>query len=279
MSLLKVTARKFNTLKKMLSFTGIKGAVMLAPLPDGILLVLSKLGIELKGKPIKLNLTGYEHPVYMRYATSDIAMFHQIFIFREYSCIDELAEPRFIIDAGANVGYASIYFLNKYPTVRIVAVEPDEDNFSICQANLSGYDDRILVIKSGVWSHEAALKVCNEDGREKCSVQVKECMVGETPDIYAVDIDSILEKGNFPTIDLLKMDIEGSETVVFSKNYQNWLPKVKNIVIELHGPECDRALFEALDSYDYDLSTYGELTVCQQLSSKVLQENSVNSII
>lgn len=272
MNLLTVITRKFNTCQKMFYLTGIKGVLLLAPLPDFILSILSKLGINLKGKPIKLQLKGYQQDrdIYMRYATSDPAMFHQIFIFREYTCIDNLDEPRFIIDAGANVGYASVYFLNKYPNAQIVAIEPDEENFNICRKNLSVYQERASVIKSGVWSHETALTVCNEDGREKCAVQVKECEEGETPDIYAIDIDSLLKKDNVTTIDLLKMDIEGSETVVFSKNYQNWLAKVKNIVIELHGPECEQALFKALSPYKYDLSTYGELTICQGLSFKAL---------
>ncbi|MEI2580245.1 FkbM family methyltransferase [Scytonema sp. PRP1] len=268
MNLLTVISRKIGTLKKMFRLTGIKGILILRPLPNFLLAILSKMGIHLKDKPIKLQIKGYPHPIYMRYGSSDPAIFYQIFIFREYSCIDDLTEAKIIIDAGANVGYSSIYFLKKYPNAQIIAVEPDHENFNICQKNLSGYKERVSVIQSGIWSHRTALKVCNEDSREKCSIQVKECQEGESPDIYAIDIDTLLKKYNLTTIDLLKIDIEGSESVIFSKNYQNWLEKVKNIVIELHGTECEQEFFKALSVYDYDLSTYGELTICQKLSSQ-----------
>ncbi|PSB50048.1 hypothetical protein C7B67_15965 [filamentous cyanobacterium Phorm 6] len=160
-----------------------------------------------------------------------------------------------------------MYFLNKYPNSQIIAVEPDEENFNILEKNLSGYKERALAIKSGIWSHKTALKVCNED-KEKCSIQVKECQEGEQPDIYAIDIDSLLKQSNFKIIDLLKMDIEGSEAVVFSDNYEKWLTRVKNIVLELHGEECERVLLKALSMYDYELSKFGELTICKSISPK-----------
>jgi len=63
----------------------------------------------------------------------------------------------------------------------------------------------------------------------------------------------------------LKMDIEGAEATVFDRSSRSWLQHVKNIVIELHGPPCRDQFFAALESFDYDLSTSGELTVCKNV--------------
>lgn len=82
MNLLTLMTRKFDTVQKMFRLTGIKGVLILKPLPNFILSILYKLGINLKGKPIKLQLKGCQHPVSMRYGTSDPGIFHQIFIFR-----------------------------------------------------------------------------------------------------------------------------------------------------------------------------------------------------
>ena len=72
----------------------------------------------------------------------------------------------------------------------------------------------------------------------------------------------------FPHIDLLKVDIERAELAVFSETAQRWLPKIRNLCIELHGPDCEAALFGALSGYNFDLKRDGELTICTNLRQK-----------
>ena len=50
-----------------------------------------------------------------------------------------------------------------------------------------------------------------------------------------------------------QLDIEGSEKELFGPSAQDWLPAVRNIVIELHGGDCSDRFFSALEGYDYDL--------------------------
>jgi hypothetical protein len=69
-------------------------------------------------------------------------------------------------------------------------------------------------------------------------------------------------------VDLLKVDIERSEIELFAKNTDSWLPRVKNICIELHGPDCEAAFFSALAPYDFEVSHSGELTICRDLRPK-----------
>jgi hypothetical protein len=66
-------------------------------------------------------------------------------------------------------------------------------------------------------------------------------------------------------IDLLKIDIEKSELELFSRNTENWLPRIRNLCIELHGADCEAVFFRALADYSYNLSRTGELTVCSDL--------------
>lgn len=81
--------------------------------------------------------------------------------------------------------------------------------------------------------------------------------------IPAISIRSLMEKYKVDYIDVLKMDIEASEKQVFKDNYQEWLPKVKTIVIEFHDfmvPNCSRVFFEAVNySFkNYELKSKGE---------------------
>jgi FkbM family methyltransferase len=206
----------------------------------------------------------YVGTVRCRAHTSDLGVFRQIFIEREYRCLDDVRDPGLIIDCGANVGYASAYFLARYPRARLIAVEPDAGNFSVLRNNLAAYSSRTTLIQSGVWSTETGLVMCEDqfgDGQE-WSYTVRPNKPGETPTMHAVDIGGLLQKSGFDRISILKIDIEGSEREVFNRNYQGWIDKVDRLVIELHGADCEAALMQALGSRAVAVSRCDELTVC-----------------
>ena len=70
-------------------------------------------------------------------------------------------------------------------------------------------------------------------------------------------------------IDILKLDIEGSEKEVFSAGFENWMPKTKVIIIELHDamkPGCSRAVFAAVNKYNFSFNIKGENIIFTNLS-------------
>ncbi len=224
----------------------------------------------LKGHRHYARFSDYPYPICQRLGTSDDRVFEQVFGDRQYACMDDTANVKVIMDCGANIGLASLYFLNRFPEAFVVAIEPDGGNFKICKLNLKPYRHRTRLLHSGVWSHQTGLKVLRGlygDGRE-WATQVSEIRDGEMPDIMGMDIGSVSKDLSLDRIDILKIDIERSEVEVFSKNYENWLCKVRNLVIELHDKECENVFFRALSNYDYQLTRAGELTICKNLSLK-----------
>lgn len=236
-------------------------------------------GIYLKEKisqrnPLKLFKTTQPYKILPKYAkyplicrpdTSDLSVFHQIFIEREYACLDSLSNVDLVIDGGANVGYSSAYFLTQFPNCRVISVEPDPYNFAVLETNLTPYNERAELVHSGLWSHPVGLKVQYRDSA--WTTQVRECEADEVPDMLATDIGTLLRQSGRERISILKIDIEGAEAVVFAKNYEDWLPYVDNIVIELHdhtsfGRVSD-IFFNAISSKLFDISTSGELVVCK----------------
>jgi FkbM family methyltransferase len=202
--------------------------------------------------------------VLCRAHTSDIGVFRQIFIDREYRCLDDVKDPGLIIDCGANVGYASAYFLARYPNAQVIAVEPDAGNFAMLGRNLARYPARTRLIQSGVWSHTTGLVMCEDpfgDGRE-WSYTVRPSRAHEVPAMQAVDIGTLLQDSGFDRISVLKIDIEGAEREVFQHNFQSWIGKVDRLVIELHGPDCEAAFRQAVQSSAVAISRCEELTVC-----------------
>jgi FkbM family methyltransferase len=202
--------------------------------------------------------------------SSDVNVFSQIFIHQEYSSLRSLKDVSLVLDLGANVGYFSAYLLSCFPNSRVVAVEPDERNVEVCNINLKPYGRRVLVLQGAVWSE--CTKLCLSkgtfgDGRE-WATQVVLPSEDNTGNVQAWDVGTLIDLAGSAEADLLKVDIERAELAVFGETAKRWLPRVHNVCIELHGPECEEAFFNALTRFDYELGYSGDLTICKNIRAK-----------
>ena len=210
------------------------------------------------------------HRLFVRRGSSDLDVFDQIFIQNEYGCLDDLTDVRLVIDCGANVGYSSAYFLSRHPKSRIVAVEPDPENFAMLRRNLAPYGSRANSIQAAVWSHPTRLALSESryrDGRE-WTRQVRVAEPSDKTHIEGVDIGTLLASSGHDRISILKVDVEGAEAVIFSENYRSWLDKVDVIAIELHDDSVfgngKEVFFTAIEGRGFRVSRRGELTVCRK---------------
>lgn len=203
--------------------------------------------------------------------SSDMDVFNQIFMFDEYACIRDISPANVILDLGANVGYSSAYLLSCFPNAKVVAVEPDPDNFELCRKNLAPFGDRAQVLLGAVWSKRCKLVLSRGvfgDGREWAS-QVHESEAEDAEEtVEAWDVPCLLQLTGEESIDLLKVDIERSELELFTSSSSSWLPKVRNICIELHGDDCKEVFLEALKEFEYHSEISGELMICRNLQHK-----------
>jgi FkbM family methyltransferase len=223
-------------------------------------------------QPLTLTSRRALYPIQCRRHTSDFDVFKQIFVNREYSCLDhiDIDSVELIIDCGANIGCSSAYFLSRFPQSRVIAIEPDPENFSMMKQNLKTYGNRVETKQTAIWSKPAELvfsEVTYADGRE-WTRQVRECQPGESPCMVATDIGTVFKASGYDRISILKIDIEGAEAVVFSTNYQDWLSRVDVLVIELHdntifGNASD-VFFQAISQENFEISRCEELTVCKR---------------
>lgn len=207
----------------------------------------------------KVQLPNYKTPFYLRKNTSDFRTFVQVFLDNQYN-LNFDRNAKIIIDGGANIGLFAIKLKNELPNVKIICIEPDLENFTLTQKNLASYSN-IFFENSGLWNTDTNLKIHDKYNCGKWGMVVEEDRINGT--VQAVSIDSLLIKYGIDYIDVLKLDIETSEKQLFSKNFLNWLPKVKLIIIEFHdGFEkgCSKTFFEAINKTfnDYSLSVRGE---------------------
>jgi FkbM family methyltransferase len=213
-----------------------------------------------------LRLRNSPHPFHFRHYTSDSLVLRQVLTGREYACPIASADPRLILDLGANIGCASVWFLTRYPNAHVIAVEPDSGNFAVLRRNLEPYRERVTLVQGAVWPTDGPLRVVREtrNGLE-WSYQVRPCAEGESSDVEGFSIGRLLSRAPQPRVDILKIDVEGAELKLFSAPSNPWLDAVDNIFIELHGPDCDQTFSRAMSGYRYDRSQSGELAICRNI--------------
>ena len=204
----------------------------------------------------------FKHPVYMRPSSSDYATFGEVILDKSYD-LNLRFTPEVIIDCGANIGLTSIFFKNKYPNATIIAIEPEKNNFAILNKNLAGYE-KIILYNNGIWDKKTNLKI-EDAGYGNWGFIVHETSEESDSTIKAISLNDIVKDNNLGSIDILKIDIEGSEKEVFEADYDYWLSKTKVLIIELHDrlrKGASKAFFKALSNYDFDLAVKGQNIIC-----------------
>lgn len=197
------------------------------------------------GRP-KLGVGGARLPggkkFHMRPSVADREVFRQIFLDYEYS-VAEFAQARnlskfyesindpLIVDAGANIGAASVWFALKYPRATVVAVEPDNDNFEMLKKNTLGFP-KIHCINAAIASVAGTLYL-SDPGQGAWAYRTAPSISDNSYGVPAITVESLLGdfQGKSPFI--FKIDIEGAEAELFS-HPSSIVNNFKLIGIELH---------------------------------------------
>jgi len=211
-------------------------------------------------KAVRVTVKGIAQPVWVRLKTSDIGTFKHIFLQLEYK-FDIAKSPNVIIDAGANVGYASIYFANRYPKARIYAIEPSGENYEMLKTNVGKYSN-IIPIRAALWKENTTLTLTgqrrNYNAFRICeSLKCNHNTINEN--VKGVTVDGIMQEYGLGYVELLKVDIEGAEKEVF-KDPSSWIDRVGFIVIELHdrlNKGCSDIFYHSVQEFER-VGTIGE---------------------
>lgn len=152
-------------------------------------------------------------------------------------------EDPLIIDAGAHIGLATLYFKQIYPEARMVVLEPHPKNFALLRKNieenqLAGVTaiEAALAPKTG----EIQLYEPSEEGGWRSGTGIiaggwRGVQQSKPFQAKAKGIQELLTE----PIDLLKLDIEGMEYEVL-KAAGEGLKQVKQIIVEVHPREGRR---------------------------------------
>jgi len=153
-----------------------------------------------------------------------------------------------IIDVGANIGCATCYFLEHFPTANVISIEPDQGNFSMLVKN-TNWSNRVLTINAAVWDRPINLRkaVNFRDGREwSSSYEVDHNQITENA-IKVLTLNELVANTGSAGFLLLKIDVEGSEKHLFTEHSDlSYLQNVHFLALEIHDEVSDRQLIETL---------------------------------
>ncbi|MCK6617534.1 MAG: FkbM family methyltransferase [Cyclobacteriaceae bacterium] len=213
--------------------------------------------IKIFRRPV-ITLPRYPQPIHYRPGTADLTTFREIFLREEYNLdLPTSIKPKTIIDAGANIGFTSLYFSRLYPDAIIYSLEPEQGNFELLKKNVEGYSN-IMAVQAALWNQNGTIEIADR-GHGLRGFMVEEAS-GKNQTMQAITLPSLILQHHITSIDILKIDIEGSEKEVFSGD-TSWLRITKCLVIELHDrmkPGCSEAVFAALSPYHFSKTVKGE---------------------
>jgi FkbM family methyltransferase len=172
-----------------------------------------------------------------------------------YRTILEKSRTPVIVDAGANIGAASLWFDKVFPEAGIVALEPEPGNFRILKRNVAGHS-RIMPLAVAIGGAPGFVKVKNE--AKGWSARTSRADSG-VPILTMVDAFAKFEGGE-PFI--AKIDIEGFESDLFGGNV-DWLDDVYMVIIEPHdyeqpGKRTSRSFQAAIAARDFEIFISGD---------------------
>ena len=157
-------------------------------------------------------------------------VYNEIFVEKIYYFETDSTQP-FIIDCGSNVGTATLFFKLLYPNSKILAFEPSSASFKLLEKNVKINNlKNISLFQKALTDKNGTVKIYRTGGT---ACRINDENYYSLPN-EIVDTTQLSNYINQP-VDLLKMDVEGSETLILQNLDQNKkLDFVKKIILEYH---------------------------------------------
>lgn len=170
-------------------------------------------------------------------------IYKEIFVDEEYKFNSSSKSP-YILDCGSHIGLSILYFKSKYPNAKIIGFEPNPDSFEILEENIAkNHLKNVELINAAVSDTEGSTKLFSYKYERIAwtwggSINYNQWGDAESEtgkEVKTVKLSSYIDK----KVDLIKLDIEGSEQKVIVDIKDN-LKLVKEIILEYHGTKFNQ---------------------------------------
>ncbi len=234
-------------------------------------LIVSRLWPRSGGRLATVRVPGFPRPLLVRRGGTDAHVFTDIYVWQEYG-YEFGGHPEVIVDAGAYTGLSTAFFAHRFPDAKIIAIEPGRESFDLLVRNTAAFPN-VQPLRAALWTEGGTVSL-TDPGDGAWGMRVTEStgsgpgqaagsgpaadgskLAADADPIRAVTVTDVMREFGLGTIDLLKVDIEGSEKELFAAP-DDWIEHVDAICMELHDrfkPGCTRTFFGAVTDFAIEL--------------------------
>jgi FkbM family methyltransferase len=176
-----------------------------------------------------------------RGSSADVQVLQQVFLLREYGferlkrlpeiqAFHDQCDSPLIVDCGANIGASAVWFGCNFPRARIVALEPEQDNFRLLRGNTTGL--RVDLVQGAIAPQPGELDLFDPGDGEWAYRTVG----GEgkrLSTVRAYELRELVELAAGSTPFILKIDVEGAEDGLFDRDPATF-SRFPIVIVELH---------------------------------------------
>jgi 31-O-methyltransferase len=194
-----------------------------------------------------------------------------------------------VLDVGANIGLASMSFVDMQPSAQVIAVEPVPELFACLEGNLARHVRTAMAIRaavadvpgtrafvyypnapgnSGFYANREADDqltriFLQNSGLKDSAIEIvlQDLHVGTPIEVEVVTVSDILSQSKVPGIALLKIDVERAELEVLRGIRNDDWTRISSVVAEVHDESG------GLNAFRSTLHDHGFVTDVRQDSS------------
>jgi FkbM family methyltransferase len=187
-----------------------------------------------------------------------ISLFQEIFIEKAYYFEDPINPPT-IIDCGSNIGISVLYFKIIYPNSRILAFEPEGNNFQLLKKNVETNQlknvECLNLAFSSTEGNATLFRLMDLPSLNWTTIKP----IGKyfSQEIRLAKLSDYL----MDSVSMIKIDVEGSEELIIDDLIQSKkIHLVSNLIIECHEKLIEKSsqkLIAKLKHYGYSSRQVG----------------------
>jgi FkbM family methyltransferase len=161
-----------------------------------------------------------------------------------------------LVDVGANIGLMSLNILSKIPKTRVFAFEPGPHQLFLFQKTISKNKlENTIQLNDTALSYQEGYTDFVVHSTEHCSgdgfIDTGRAGVGKTIKVKTTSMDNWWKKNNYPKVDVIKIDVEGSELWVLQGAKKLISDLKPYIIMEFYPPHFEKYPFSELEVLDW----------------------------